>query len=187
MNKFKMSAAMAAGCLFLAGCAGFNSKVNSEAGNAATEETSEQLVNRTILESSKKIQKSLQFIEKVERGSSSPAPGSALVEEATVKPVQGAPVLVEKAQKNADEVLASNVSMNWENGSAEELLRAMSKQYGFDFKASGNKKALTNITVKGNMSVRGAFETIGRQIDAGADVVLVKTSTPAVVVLKYKN
>ena len=188
MNKAKMATIALAASALLGGCASLqNGNVQSQqAQNAEGIENPEALVDRNVSESARNIQRTLQYIEKIERGQATNSQGVLVAPAAPMAP-EAVPAATAAAQRGADEALGSLVKMNWEEGDAQALLKKIAAQYGFGFKTSGAAQDLPKVTLVGEMTLRQAFEQIGRQIDVRADIVLVKATSPAVVVLKFKN
>lgn len=141
-------------------------------------QASDRLIQERLQESGKSIARTLSLIDRIERGGA-PAPAADQTP-ASYRAAASAPAY-------APDMLEARLRIEWTNGSAEELLAALAKQMGIEFRATGTRRALPPVTVVSSAeTMRSILSSVGRQVDRGADVVLSKTSQPAVLELRYK-
>ena len=169
------------GVSFLSGCAsmsGYNEKNNPQQQTSSDPGT-EEMVNKTIADGTKRIQSTLQKIEKIERGVK---PSQVKADTSIVKSDN------QKYEDDSSVVLNNYISLNWVKGNVDDLLKKIANQYGFKFEVSGKSfHGVPLVTVSTERStLREVFTEIGRQIDKSADVVFIPNSAQPTLVLKYK-
>jgi len=146
------------------------------------------------------IEKSLQVLVDLERGDEGPRKNTALG--MTVAGAAGpnasavqmpnkagadtrigqAEVVAQKAQTQRD--LSTRVRLTW-TGSADELLRELSRRVGFSFSESGSGQApVVHINEK-DATVEQILRSVSAQVDAAADVKV--DTTKRQVILAYKT
>lgn len=188
MQKFKVaiiSTVLAAG---LTGCAntGFGS-ANSQ-GAAGAQESTEVLVQRKMMESAQNIEKTLKFIEKVERGVNPNEAGSKLAA-GKDKPSSLPTADQIGAQASASSLLDAKVDVSWAKANADDVLKKLATQIGATYRVSGYAPAsIPSVSYSAEkVTVRQALETVGKQVDTVADVVFIKTTYPATIELRFKK
>lgn len=180
MKAYTIFAAASLAAL-LGGCASSGPSPEMLARLQAADKTqaADRAVDEKLQESSKSIARTLALIDRIERGGS-PAP--AADQTPAIYRAAGA-----AAPAYAPDMLDARLRIEWTNGSAEELLSALAKQMGIQFRATGLRRALPPVTVVSSTeTMRSILSAVGRQVDRGADVVLSKTSQSAVLELRYK-
>lgn len=179
MKAYTIFAAASLAAL-LGGCASSGPSPEMLARLQAADKTqaADRAVDEKLQESSKSIARTLALIDRIERGGS-PAPAADQTP-AIYRAAVAAPAY-------APDMLDARLRIEWTNGSAEELLSALAKQMGIQFRATGLRRALPPVTVVSSTeTMRSILSAVGRQVDRGADVVLSKTSQSAVLELRYK-
>lgn len=181
MKAYTIFAAASLAAL-LGGCATSGPTPEMLARLQAADKTqaADRAVDEKLQESSKSIARTLALIDRIERGGS-PAPA------ADQTPASYRAASSAAAPAYVPDMLDARLRIEWTNGSAEELLSALAKQMGIQFRATGLRRALPPVTVVSNTeTMRSILSAVGRQVDRGADVVLSKTSQSAVLELRYK-
>ncbi len=176
----------------LAGCATTQDS-DLEAKRLAEQQAEmDRVLQKRLSDSADSINGTLQLIEKIERGSvggpngyrEGETPDHALEQQAEQAKAAAAAAAAAAAEKDP---LDARMRVVWKKGSAEDLLRQMAKQMGADFRVvSAPVGGAPLVTLQAeNQSVREILTSVGKQIDAKADIVFV-AAKPSVLELRYK-
>jgi hypothetical protein len=171
--------AVASFAAVLTGCAtGLTTEQRTQLDAANKQTTTDRWVQQRIAESSGKIERTMELIDRIERGS----PGKANDRERAAEPVAGA-----SAASKVSSPLDARLNIRWSKGPADQLLSQLAKQLGVGFKVTGQRKPLPLVSVDSRSErAESVLRSVGRQIDAGADVVFDRAQQPAVLELRYK-
>jgi hypothetical protein len=170
----------------LGGCA-TGLTADQQARIAAAERTTaaDREIQARLNESSSSIARTLQLIDRIERGG--PGEQSSGSQSRGARDAHDASASHSHSSSSGSSMLDARLKIQWRNGSAEELLSTLARQMGIPFKTIGARRALAPVTVVStNESMKAILTSVGKQIDSGADVVLNKSHQPAVLELRYK-
>ena len=193
MKVFTIGAIAMAAAL-LGGCAStLNAQQQAKVDAAERLTGADAIVQNRIAESSGSISKTLELIERIERGSSTSRVMSSNSVQSSAPLVNNnmpAKSLMSGNQGMSgmgQDLLDARLRIVWKNGSAEELLRTLAQKMGVPFKISGEKRMLTPVSVVSeNESMGSILGSVGKQVDRGADIVFNKNQQPFVLEMRYK-
>lgn len=163
----------------LTGCAsgGLTAEQRAQVDAANKQTATDRWVQQRIAESGSKIERTMQLIDRIERGSGKASDRELAAEQSA----QAA-----RAPK-VSSPLDARLNIRWSKGPADELLSQLAKQLGVGFKTTGQRKALPLVSVDSRSErAEDILRSVGRQVDSGADIVFDRAQQPAVLELRYK-
>lgn len=181
----------------LSGCASTGSNHHRHSANATTPASG--FVNQEMGNTIASIERSLQVLVQLERGDEGPRRPNALgmtvagaqapnqspvsMPGTAMTPTPMGQARIEQTRQDTREDLATRVRLTW-TGSADELLRELSRRVGFSFTTSGSGVAPVVHVNHKDATVEQVLRDVAAQIDARADI-RVDTATRRVT-LAYK-